>query len=378
MSDTIVALDLGTTHLRGVEAQIKKGNLPKVIKIHSIPLEMGIVSSGMITDKDSLTSALKKLWTEAKFSSKKVIGMATGVSYDNRVLADIPWAPPEDFKKMLPYILKDRLPYDINDYYFDSHTLDEYYKPENNDSQLYKRVLVAGVDRKFTDAFIGAVEGAGLIPIGLDFMPLALIRVNSVNTEAPTGAVIVSIDLGGDITTIVVHQDNQPQYINTAAPLGGVRITEEISKELHITVPEAEMIKISFSVPPEERANLSATTYYEDGSTKQTSINEIPEHIINEAEKIISREAGYLIGHMSDILDDAFTSRSENPFEIVLTGRGSALHSLTERIQTEIGVPVRILKPLQHINTKKIPERILEQQEGYSAIYGLLVGQNGE
>lgn len=375
MAETIVALDMGTTHLRAIEALVKKGSLPKVIKIHSVPLELGILANGMIRQEEALAEALKRLWAEGKFKAKKVVAMATGEAYDNREMNDVPWSPPADFKRMLPYYVKERLPYDADEYYFDSHTLGEYYKDKANDHQLYKRILVTGVSREYTDAYIRAVESAGLIPVGLDILPLALIRANSVNSDAPANAVIVSIDLGGDITTMVVHQNNQPQYTNTATPLGGLRITEEIAKSLGISVPEAEMIKTSFSMNEEQKRTLSSAIYFNDGSTRQTNFIDIKPEIIEEAQTIIAREVTNLISHIGDILEDAFAERRENPFEIVLTGRGAELATLVDRIQTELGVPVRILQPF---NQKQVPAEVAQHQNGYSGIYGLLVGRNDE
>lgn len=376
MAETIVALDMGTTHLRGIEAIVKKGSLPKILKVHSVPLELGILGNGMIRQEAELTEALKKLWSEGKFKAKKVVAMATGDAYDNRELRDVAWSPPADFKRMLPYYVKERLPYETDEYYFDSHTLDEYYKDDPKDNQKYKRILVTGVSREYTDAFIRCVEGAGLIPIGLDILPLALIRAHAVNSEAPENAVIVSIDLGGDITTMVVHQNNQPQYTNTATPLGGIRITDEIAKSLGIHLAEAEMIKTSFSMTPEELDTLNSAVYFGDGTTRQVNYSDIKPEILEEASHIISREVTNLISHIGDILEDAFAERRENPFEIVLTGRGSELATLAERIQTELGVPVRMLQPLT--NNKQIPEEIQTHQNGYVGIYGLLVGRNDE
>lgn len=378
MVNTIVALDLGTTHLRGIEAQVKKGSLPKIIKIHSIPLESQIIVSGLIENEDSLKLAIKKLWTEAKFKSKIVVGMATGDAYDNRVLKDIPWSPPEDFKRLLTYYLRDRLPFDTEDYYFDAHTLEEYYKEDLNDQQRYKTILVAGVNRKFSDTFIKILEESGLRPLGIDIMPLALIRSYYATNEAPLNSTIVSIELGGDITTIVIHKNSQPIYINTASPLGGLRITEAISKELHMTLPEAEMIKRAFAMSPEEQRETFATTFFEDGSTRQTLFSSIPEDTKNEAFTIIAREVSNIVGHISDILEDAFSNRNESPFEIALSGGGAELNSLLPRIQSELGIPTRILAPFGDEESKKIDPSIFIHQNNYVSIFGLLVGQEDE
>lgn len=379
MVNTIVALDLGTTHIRGVEAIVKKGSLPKIVKIHSIAIDSNTIESGNIVNEESLTAALKKLWAEGKFASKKVYAMATGDSFDNRVLNDLPWSPPEDFKKMLPYYLKDRLPYDIEDYYFDSHTLSEYYKNDEKDNQLYKKILVASVHRKYADRLLKCLEDAGLLAVGIDIMPLALIRAyNAVSTETPVNATVVSIELGGDITTIVIHKNGQPLYMNTATPLGGSRITEAISKDLGLTLPEAEMLKRAFSMTPEEQAQQSSITYFEDGTTRTLTLRDLSNEQKEVAYNIISREISNIIVHISDILEDAFTNLQQTPYEIVLSGGGADLATLLQRVQSELGIPVRVLKPFGDETSRKISSDVFLRQSSYVTIFGLLVGQTND
>jgi type IV pilus assembly protein PilM len=376
MVNTVVALDIGTTHIRGVEAQIKTGSLPKIVKTYSVPLESDIIVSGLIVSEEGLQTALKKLWSEAKFSSKNVISMATGDSYDNRVVADIPWSPPEDFKRLLPHYLRERLPYEIEDYYFDAHTLNEYRKDTETDSQLYKLILVAGVHREFADTLIKCIEATGMRPIGIDILPLALIRAYSSTSEAPEGTTIVSVELGGDITTIVMHKNGQPIYINTATPLGGARISTAIAKELQITMPEAEMLKTGLSLTPEEHKELIVTNFFQDGSTTQTRYLDFSEDKLNSAREIISREVSNIVTHIGDILEDAFNSRVDTPYEIVVSGGGAALVTLIPRLQTELAIATRLSQPFGEETTNKLSPTDLAKQHEYTAIFGLLVGQD--
>lgn len=378
MVNTIVALDLGTTHIRGIEAILKKNSAPKIVKIHSVPLESNTVVSGNITNEETLTKALKKLWSEAKFSSKKVFTMATGDSFDNRVLNDMPWSPPGDFKKILPYYLRERLPFEVDDYYFDSHTLSEYYKESEADSQLYKKILVMGVHREHTDKLLKALENAGLLALGIDIMPLALIRAYNAVTTPPLNSTVVSIELGGDITTIVIHKNGQPLYINTATPLGGERITKAISQGLNLTIPESEMLKRSFSMSPEEQKDQTAITYFEDGTTRTLALKNLTSEQKEDAYNIVSREISNIISHVSDILEDAFTNLQETPYEVVLSGGGAELASLVPRIQGELGIPVRVLQPFNEESTKKVEAEVLAHQSSYVSIFGLLMGQVNE
>lgn len=376
MVNTVVALDIGTTHLRGIEAQIKEGQSPKILKIHHMALETQVVEAGIIKNEEMLTRALKKFWGEAKFSSKNVLTMATGDAYDNRVLNDVPWSPPEDFKKLLPHYLRERLPFDVEDYYFDAHTLNEYQKNDINDTQLYKQILVAGVHREFTDMLIKAVESAGLRPIGIDIMPLSLIRSYAFFNETLQNSTVVSVELGGDITTIVIHKNNQPVYINTAAPLGGTGITDIIAQELHVTSAEADVLKISFSMSPEKRAKLVATSFFKDGQTKMTPYSQFTEEQKQLALNIVAKEVSNIMTHIGDILEDALSSHVETPTEIILSGGGAGLYTLQSRIQSELGVLTKIAQPFGDEASNKINPEVFLNQHTYASVFGLLVGQN--
>ena len=145
-----------------------------------------------------------------------------------------------------------------------------------------------------------------------------------------------------------------------------------------MTLPEAEMIKRAFAMSPEEQRETFATTFFEDGSTRQTLFSSIPEDTKNEAFTIIAREVSNIVGHISDILEDAFSNRNESPFEIALSGGGAELNSLLPRIQSELGIPTRILAPFGDEESKKIDPSIFIHQNNYVSIFGLLVGQEDE
>jgi cell division ATPase FtsA len=385
MVSTIVALDLGTTHIRGVEADIKNGHPPKIKKIYSLPIESEIISSGEITNEEGLTKAIKKLWDEAKFKSKYVVAMAGGEAVDTRIQNDVPWSPPEDFKRLLPHYLKDTILLDVDEeYYFDAHTLHEYYKlPESNDSFTlddakpvrYKTIMVAAVKQRFSDSLVRAVEAAGLRPYALDILPMALIRSTANSKDIPENASVVSIEIGGDLITIVIHKNLQPIYLDSAPLLGGLRVTSEIAQTLGITLQEAELLKTSFSLNPEQRNELKTVVFGDDGSTTTISYRNFTGTQKEQAAAVVAREVSNLVTHIGDIIEDAFSSTQDAPFRIILSGGGAGLHTLLNRVQSELGIPTVILQPFENYDGRIEPE-ILANQHIYASVFGLLVGQN--
>ena len=388
MTSLIVALDLGTTHLRGIEAEVRNGKPPKIKKIHSIPLDSDIISAGEIKNVEGLAKGIKKLFDEAKFTSKFVVSMAGGDAAETRVM-ETPWSPDADYKKLLPhYIREDSVLMSGSDdedkYYFDAHTLQDFFKASDNEINEYnpapkltrtKRVLVVAIKREFTDRFVEAVETAGLRPYSLDLMPLALIRAQANATDIPVNASVISVEIGGDITTIVIHKNLQPIYTDTATFFGGLRITNEIAQTLGVTLAEAELLKISFSVPAEARGSLKTFNYYEGGRTEEVSYSKFSNAQKETAAMIVSREVSNIVTHVGDIIEDAFSTTPDTPFRIVLSGGGAGLHSLLPRLQTELGIPTQIIQPFAGFE-KSIPNEYIINQHIYAAIYGILVGQN--
>jgi cell division ATPase FtsA len=385
MVSTIVALDLGTTHIRGIEADIKNGHPPKIKKIYSLPIESEIISSGEIVNEEGLTRAIKKLWDQAKFKSKYVVAMAGGDAVDTRIQNDVPWSPPEDFKRLLPHYLKDTILLDVDeDYYFDAHTLHEYFKlPEENDTFAmndatavrYKTIMVAAVKQRFSDTLVRSIESAGLRPYALDILPMALIRATANSRDIPENASVVSIEIGGDLITIVIHKNLQPIYLDSAPLLGGLRVTSEIAQALGVTLQEAELLKTSFSLAPEQRADLKTTIYGEDGSTNVISYRNFSAIQKEQAAAVVAREVSNLVTHIGDIIEDAFSSTNDAPFRVILSGGGAGLHTLLSRVQSELGIPTVIIQPFENYDGKIEPE-ILANQHIYASVFGLLVGQN--
>lgn len=381
MSSLIVGIDLGATHIRGIEAEIKNGQPPKIKKIHSIPLDADIISAGEIINEEALTLVLKQLWTEAKFKSKLVFAMASGESVDTRIQSDIPWSPPEDFKKLLPHYMRESFILDDEEeYYFDSHTLYEYFKlpanaTEDTKPNHFKTIIVAAVKKKFIDTLTRAVEKAGLRPYKIDVMSLALIRATTFSEDIPENASVVSIDIGGDVVTIVIHRNLQPLYLNTAPALGGIRVTKEIAKALSMSTVSAEMLKTSFSVAPELRSQMKTVYVTNDGVAKEVTYADFTTQQKEAAATIISREVTNLITHIGDIIEDAFSSTNDSPFRIILSGGGAGLYTLLARLQGELGIPTVVLQPFEN-SKASIPDDILMNQHIYTALYGLLVGQD--
>lgn len=240
---TIVGLDIGSTHIRGVEATIKNGQ-PYITGFASIPLDAGIVSFGEITDASALTQALALLWKNGKFSSVDVRVVVNG---ENNVATLLTFDDEKDFRQTLPFKIPKSV-LNVDEYYISYHTINIYAKEEvdktkvSGKRQAIKRdILLVGSKKDTTDLLIKSLRNAGLRPISIDIAPLAILRAETVpGTE---DEIDIHINIGATMTTIIVSHKNQPVYLRNIADLGGNNITKAIMARLECGRPEAEELK---------------------------------------------------------------------------------------------------------------------------------------
>ncbi len=73
----VVGLDIGSTHVRAAEVRPGRGgNAAKrtatLTRYAEIPLPLGAVRDGEVANAETVTAALKELWTLGKFTSRDV------------------------------------------------------------------------------------------------------------------------------------------------------------------------------------------------------------------------------------------------------------------------------------------------------------------
>ena len=166
---------------------------------------------------------------------------------------------------------------------------------------------------------VKAVERAGLKVGRVDLASFAMLR--SIADERL--AVEAVIDLGADLTTIVVHNRGVPKLVRTLAR-GGRELTDRLVERMNLDVEVAERAK------------------YEIGLTgKQPDVV----RTLDEAVRPLLSEIRSSINY--------FNSANEARLErISLTGGASGLPGLARLLSEQNGVPTSVITPMQHIRNR--------------------------
>lgn len=348
----MVAVDLGGSSLRAVQFTLGK-NVPTLGKVAYAPLPPGAVVGGEVKDVEAVSAALKDMWAREKFSTKQVVfGLAnTGVLVRQ---IDLDWDVEADFRKSLKYQVADYLTMDVEEAILDYHTLAEYEVADPAGEPLRKKqILIVAANKEMVGAFVEAFRKAGLRPTKADIVPFALIRAaNPQPASAETAE--VAVDMGLDVTSVIIHQGGQPRFVRMVSGQGGRALNSELCKAFGWSEEDAERSKIQLG--------LTAPGAGAQPHPAQQIINHVVSAWINE----IRNSVDFYLQN---------TPQVNQISRLVLTGGSANIKGLAQRLASELRVTVEYGTPVHAVPTGKkvtVPEGTTEQQ--LSVAVGLAMG----
>lgn len=175
----------------------------------------------------------------------------------------------------------------------------------------------------------------------------------------------VCVDVGADVTCIIIHNYGEPDYVRIIPGVGGNIVTNRISDELHISLEDAETEKYK-ALTKANAISQRSTSIFEETQTegiKQGTVEARHAYAVN---LIVAEEVTILVDHIRDTLNDAlFFHRSGDaqPIErIVLTGGGSSINTLASRLNAELEIPVEYGDPFEGLYGKALSKQMESNQ----------------
>jgi type IV pilus assembly protein PilM len=313
--DAAIGLDIGSSSVRAVELSFGKSGAT-VERFGQVALPTGAVSDGEVVDAEAVASALKSLWSQAKFSSKRVM---LGVA-NQRVIVrqvDLPWLPEAELRSSLPHLVSDLVHMPVEEAVLDFVTIETV---EEADGGRFVRGLLVAASEQMVMAAIDAVQRAGLTTISVDLAPFAILRslVRPGEFDASSGPEAI-VDVGARITNIVVHEAGVPRFVRILL-MGGQDVTDALVDRGDLDPPTAEEMK----------------------RTVGLTVSDSNDSPMSELSKLMARPAAALVDEIRGSLDYylATTGSSAPLSRIVVSGGGMQLAGLVERLAVAVRAPV--------------------------------------
>lgn len=346
----LVGLDIGSSGVRAAELTLGRHGVT-LDRFGQVALPEGAMHEGEVRDVDAVAAALKQLWAQAKFGSKRV---AVGVA-NQRVIVrqvDLPWLPVGEMRKSLAFQVQDFIPMPVEEAILDFHPLEEF---TSDSGTRMMRVLLVAASRDMVNGMLEAVTKAGLQPAGVDLNSFALLR--SMAHAAPAvheASADALVDVGASVTNIVVHQGGVPRFVRILL-MGGSTITDALVERLGVPTDQAEALKQSTGLAHEAA---------QAGS--------------HPAQRTIEQASAAFIDEVRGSLD-YYTSQSGavRISRVVLSGGGSLLPGLVERLASATRLPVEQARPMAALTVGKTgltPEQLAYIEPMAALPLGLALG----
>ncbi|GAA3125370.1 type IV pilus assembly protein PilM [Planomonospora alba] len=306
---TPIGLDIGSMSIRAVETARGKDG-PVVTRAGMAPLPPGVVQGGTVHDAKPLTAELRRLWSTAKFRTRKVV---LGVTNPQTVVREMSVSnlPPRELRASLPFQVRDALPLPP-----DRSLLDFFPLEDPGGKETVRGLLIAAPKEAVVD-MVRAVEDAGLHVARVDLASFALLRAVS-RLDAQVEAIV---DIGAGATSVVVHDDGVPLIVRTI-PRGGAEVTQTVATRLGVDLAQAEDLKRRVGV----RGDL------EGGDAEAADV-------VREAVRPLIGEIRTSFAYLGS------GSRPTRVARVALSGGGALLPGLVESLHAQLGIDVAFTDP---------------------------------
>lgn len=342
-STQLVGVDIGSSSIRAVEVVGVGTKKPTVSRFFTLPLPDGAVKNGEVVEVNTVSAALKQLWSTAKFGSKEVI---LGVGNPKVLVRDlsVPKLSQAEIRESLPTYVQEMLPVPVADALLDFYPISE---GVSESGPIVNGLLVAAIkDPVLTN--VKSVLLAGLTPVGVDLIPFALTRLTS---PARMVGNVAHIDIGARTTNVIVTTNGVPQFVRIIAS-GGNDLTAALSDRLDISDVEAENTKRALGL---------------GGVTVQ------PEHA--PAIAIIREVTGTFLTSLKNTLGYFANTRQNEPYSgVILTGGGAQLVGFADALSEMTRIPVVLGDTFGSIDVARDASRGTQSQLGMNVALGLALG----
>lgn len=377
MSETILAIDIGSTKICAIIAEVEDSKV-KIIG-HGISKSQGI-KKGAITNIELSSKAIKKAINDAKRIAGSNLTSAT-VSISNAYAKSLNSTgvvniPHKDISiKEITRVMQTAL-YNANvpNEYDVVHVLPYNFRVDDQDfiedpfgmnaSRMEVDVNIVMTQKSNLSNLKKAVRSAGVEIDGIVLSGYAS-AIATINEDEKELGVAV-IDLGGQTSNLVIHTGNSIRY-NDFLGVGSNHITNDLSMALHTPIQTAESVKVSHGNLIETSNEVIELPIIGDEDNKNgVSLEVVHSVIYSRVEEVLMILANSL--EKSSLKDQIGAG-------IILTGGMTKLKGIRELAQSIFSaMPVRIAKA-----TNKIEGLFDELKDpAYSTVLGLLLYKSGQ
>lgn len=337
-----VGIDIGSSSVKILRIH-KSGSKYYASDMDVLSLPSGAVTHGIINDAATIASYIKNSFSRLGIKEKNVVISAPCRHVIIKTF-EIPKMKESELDSAVFFEAQRYITYDLKEVFYDYAILNS---PASN-SENYSIMVVAG-KKDIIDSQISLIEQCGLNPFIVDVDCIAVENMFNFNYPEEFDELTGLIRIGASEANVHILHKGLNMY-RRDIPIGGVNITEEISKKFQIEFNEAENIKTGLSTKEDENFEANYSVYLTMMISRITSE--------------IQRTIDYF----------AANNNKQYPRKVYLTGGSSVLTGLMSDMEAKLNLPVEYVNPFRNVLFEKINGENNKELEENARFYGIAVG----
>ncbi len=351
--DYIVALDIGSTNIRTVIAQVVPEGKPRIIGM-GVSVANGM-RKGVIVDLEEVTQSIKDSIEKAeKLAGVSVHDVYVSVggshleSTETKGVIAVGRADGEVTEDDVERVVEASQAVSLSHNQEILHVVPQKFILDNQEG-IKDPVGMNGVRLEMHGILVTGfaphlknlskcIYNADLEISGFIVAPLAAARAVLNKRQEELGVAL--IDIGGGTTSLAVYEERELIHL-TVIPVGAGHITNDVAIGLRTSIDVAEKVKVEYgsSLPSEigkqEQVNLSEIDPSEEGSVSRQHVAEIIEARFEETLMMVEKELKKI--NRSALL----------PAGVVLTGGGAKLQGAVDVAKETLKLPAQVGFPIE-------------------------------
>jgi type IV pilus assembly protein PilM len=313
--DGFVALDIGCSSVKMVETVIEKSGY-RVIHLGVLPLPEKAIQNNMAVDQASVIETIRRLVQENGVKSNKVISAVPGRAVIMKKI-QMPMQEENELEANIEFEANTVIPENLENVNLDHQILNVI------DGGRKLEVLLVAVKKEIVNSYTDVIQGAGLTPAIMDVDYFALENMYEANYGTMAGDGVIGLIHGGARYTSITLLHKGISIFTGDLPIGGEEFTDNLKRELNISVEAAEQFK------------LTGVLNGQKGLDLETILRPMTENLTQEIRRTVS-----LYGAVP-------SEEGEGLKSIYLSGGSAKLPGLRELLQERMGVPVVLAEPFR-------------------------------
>ncbi|WP_164743556.1 pilus assembly protein PilM [Microbacterium sulfonylureivorans] len=332
MAKTIIGLEITEEGVRA--AEVTTGRTPTLVAFGAVPLPDGAAKDSEVLDPDAVTLALHRLWSGARFSSRRVV---LGIGSRRILVREYTTQAlrPDLLRQALPFQVQDLLPVPA-----DQAVLD-FYASSQTGGEI-TGLLVAAV-AETVELLVSTIGKAKLTVDAVDLAPFGLAR--AVSRLAAPGESVAALHLGDHTSYVVIVRDGVPRF---------VRILP-----LEILTDAVRERQLAAAPPVEEEADLVVEELVGAAASGSSSSRRRRGAVARSERAAGMTEAALadLVGRMRSTLSFYAGRANDVPVSrVILTGAGAAAAEVGDSLAASLPLPVAYISASDVVSAKIAPQ----------------------